>query len=348
VAVVRVKGIKEYTPRKGGPTYRYHRKSGVRINAELGTPAFFREIEAAEAKVKTKGRPRRGMLADLIKAYRASENFGGLKPRTRSDYDKVLNYLADIGELHLIDIDRPLVVKLRDRAFAQRKRSFANYVLAVLSILLEYGMERGDVKENVVLTVKKIRKRGDAVAANRPWTSAERDAVIAAAPLHLSIPVAISRWTGLRQGDVLKMPKTAYDGETIRLRTSKRGVPIIVPVAGPLKDLLDKAPPHNGITFCVNSRGRPWTEAGFRASFFKLIGRLEMQGVVGSGLTFHGLRHSVATELRELGFDTRTIADMLGQKTEAMAAHYAKEADLSAKMRGVVQRMERADAKRRK
>jgi len=53
-----------------------------------------------------------------------------------------------------------------------------------------------------------------------------------------------------------------------------------------------------------------------------LIRSLEKEGAIAKGLTFHGLRHTVATELRELGFDTRTIADMLGQKTESMAVHY--------------------------
>jgi integrase len=97
------------------------------------------------------------------------------------------------------------------------------------------------------------------------------------------------------------------------------------------------------MTICVNSRGRPWTRDGFKTSFFKFIRQLEMEGIVAPGLTFHGLRHTVATELRELGFDTRTIADMLGQKTEAMAAHYSRTADLSTKLQDAVDRMAEAD-----
>jgi integrase len=48
-----------------------------------------------------------------------------------------------------------------------------------------------------------------------------------------------------------------------------------------------------------------------------------------------GLRHTAATRLRELGFDLRTIADFLGQKTEGMAGHYAKRADLTKKLASV-------------
>jgi hypothetical protein len=56
----------------------------------------------------------------------------------------------------------------------------------------------------------------------------------------------------------------------------------------------------------------------------------------------------VATILREEGFDERTIADALGQKTESMARHYARDADLSRKMAGVAERLEAAENRRRK
>ena len=62
---------------------------------------------------------------------------------------------------------------------------------------------------------------------------------------------------------------------------------------------------------------------------------------IGPGLTFHGLRHTVATVLRELGYDTETIADALGQSSPGMAMHYAKEADLRKKLTQVVKRFDR-------
>jgi integrase len=58
--------------------------------------------------------------------------------------------------------------------------------------------------------------------------------------------------------------------------------------------------------------------------------------VIGPGLTLYGLRHTVAVILREMGCDERTIADALGQAEPKMALHYAKQADLRPKMRGVV------------
>ena len=67
----------------------------------------------------------------------------------------------------------------------------------------------------------------------------------------------------------------------------------------------------------------------------------ERAGQVAPGLTYHGLRHTAATRLREYGYDLRTIADVLGQKTEGMAGHYAKRADLTKKLHGVAEVIDR-------
>jgi len=85
-----------------------------------------------------------------------------------------------------------------------------------------------------------------------------------------------------------------------------------------------------------------WTSDGFKTSLFKFIRRLECEGIIAPGLTFQGLRHTVATELRELGFDTGMIADMLGQKSKTMAGHYNRDADLREKLKPPLERSESA------
>ncbi|BCM86330.1 hypothetical protein QR78_30450 [Methylobacterium indicum] len=55
---------------------------------------------------------------------------------------------------------------------------------------------------------------------------------------------------------------------------------------------------------------------------------------MADGLTFHGLRHTGATQTCRLDFDTRTIAHMLGQETEDMTAHDLRETDLGPKLSG--------------
>ena len=75
--------------------------------------------------------------------------------------------------------------------------------------------------------------------------------------------------------------------------------------------------------------------------FFKRIRALEAAGAVGKGLTFHGLRHTVATILADAGASDREIMSVLGHATERMAQHYSKGADRKRSGNSAVVKLER-------
>jgi len=59
-----------------------------------------------------------------------------------------------------------------------------------------------------------------------------------------------------------------------------------------------------------------------------MIRELEAEGAVEPGLTYHGLRHTVAALLaRHKGMSHDDIAAALGQKSSKIATHYADRAD---------------------
>lgn len=154
-------------------------------------------------------------------------------------------------------------------------------------------------------------------------------------------------FTALGPKDALTLPRNCAKSAEIATRRAKTGEPVFWPMPRASAAILDQAPYHNSTTLCVSSKGLPWTLSGFRASWRTLRIRLERAGSVRPGLTLYGLRHTVAVILRESGCDERTIADALGQKTIEMARHYAKGADLTRKMRGVVKSLDAELAKRR-
>jgi hypothetical protein len=51
--------------------------------------------------------------------------------------------------------------------------------------------------------------------------------------------LVLALWTGQRQGDLLRLPWSSYDGSHLRLRRSKTGRRIAMPAGMPLKVLLD-------------------------------------------------------------------------------------------------------------
>jgi integrase len=350
VTIVRVKGFQIFRDRYGHMRC-YHRASGTPIDlvkAPLGSAEFFAKCARIAALAGAKAAvDAPGTLGLLICNYRGSPAFQDLAPQTRFDYQKVLDYLRPIAGTALTSFDRPLVVRIRDKAAESKGRRFGNYVKAVLSLLFRWGLERGFFAGNPAAGIKDIRRQRGAPEANRPWSDQERDVVLPAMPDHMRPALALMMFTGLGPKDALALPRNFVKGGEIATTRSKTGGPVFWPMPRPLTAVLVDAPPHTAITLCANSKGRPWTMNGFRASWAKVRIRLEKDGRIGAGLTLYGLRHTVAVILRECGFDERTIADALGQKTIEMARHYAKGADLRGKMRGVVKSFDAELAKRR-
>jgi integrase len=350
MTIVRIKGFNIFHDRYGKLRC-YHRatKTVIDLNkTPLGSAEFFTQCDriSALAKARADKAARPGTLGALIKAYRASAAFQDLAPVTKRDYQACFDYLGRIADTPLKVFDRPLVVRIRDAA-AKKARRFGNYVKSVLSLLFSWGSERGFLDGNPASGIKGLRRPKGTPQANRPWADEERETALAEAPGHMRLPIALMMFTGLGPKDALALTKASIKGGEISTSRAKTGEPVFWPMPSPLAAILEAAPNHSAVTLCANSYGRPWTQMGFNTSWRTLRLRLESEGKVGPGLTLYGLRHTVAVILRESGHDERTIADALGQRTIEMARHYAKGADLSRKMRGIVKQFDVELARRR-
>ena len=60
--------------------------------------------------------------------------------------------------------------------------------------------------------------------------------------------------------------------------------------------------------------------------FRQLYVKLAKAGKTGSGLTFHGLCHTVATTLADAGADDKTIAAITGHKSMSQIQRYTRTA----------------------
>ena len=130
----------------------------------------------------------------------------------------------------------------------------------------------------------------------------------------------LALWTGQRQGDLLRLPWSAYDGTHIRLRQSKTGARVVIPVGAPLKAALDAAAKRSPIIL-TSRAGKPWTSDGFRASWS--IARTKA-GIVG--VTFNDLRGTAVTRLAIAGCTEAEIATITGHSLRdvhsILDAHY--------------------------
>ena len=313
--------------------YWYHRATGKRLENDPRTAAGMLEVQSLDERAKAVSDARKaatGTIAALWDVYRTSPEWMALKPRTRSDYQAVRDWLGPAAEKgHLRAIEPRHVIALRDKAFKAKGRRFANYVVQVLRMLFGWGKLRGHMDGNPAVGVPSIRKPTGAANANRAWSATEVKAFAAAAPPHLIVPFALGLFAGMRQGDALLVTWKAYDGAALRWIAGKNGEACMAPVTGPLKAILDAAKARRGdaLQIAVTSGGDPWTQSGFRASFFKLVRKLTTDGHLQPGCTFHGLRHTIASGARDAGESESRVAAAIGDRSPAMAQIYGRDAD---------------------
>jgi integrase len=170
--------------------------------------------------------------------------------------------------------------------------------------------------------------------------------VLGAATGGIRVGIALGMFGALREGDVIRFPWSGYDGSAIEWTQGKTGDEVWLPAHRELRAILDEAAKtRSAVTVVVNHIGVPYTGNGFRVMFFRLVRQLQAEGKVGPGLTFHGLRHLTGKLLDEAGCDTRTIAAVLGQRSEAMARHYSEEGDRRRRVVVAIKKLERRTKK---
>jgi len=156
--------------------------------------------------------------------------------------------------------------------------------------------------------------------ADKVWTADDEALFLQRAPVHLHLPLLLALWTGQRQGDLLRLPWSAYDGTHIRWRQSKTGARVAIQVGAPLKAALDATPKRSTIIL-TNSDGTPWTKDGFRASWRKACANA---GIVG--VTFNDLRGTAVTRLALAECTEAEIATITGHSLRdvrsILDAHY--------------------------
>jgi integrase len=198
----------------------------------------------------------------------------------------------------------------RDKLAVQSRRQ-ADYTWTVLARVLSWSLDRG-------LTASNPCTRGGRLyhgsRAEKVWTDADEAMFLERAPAHLHLALVLALWTGQRQGDLLRLPWSAYDGTHIRLRQSKGGVRVQIRVGAPLKAALDAAPKRSTIIL-TSITGKPWTSGGFQQAW-----RTACKAAGITGVTFHDLRGTAVTRLALAGSTEAEIATITGHSMQSTRA----------------------------
>jgi integrase len=319
---IRLKGINSHTARLADGTFRtywYAWKGGPRLQGEPGSPEFIASYNKAAAQKLTAPS---GWLLSLLQRYQASDDFRRLAQRTQEDYAGIIRKVIEpeFSDFPLSALNdkrtRGIFMDWRDR-LALKSRRQADYAWTVLALVLSWSKDRGRIDINPCERGGRIYQGS---RAEKIWTDDDEAQFLKSSPIHLRLPLLLALWTGQRQGDLLRLPWSAYDGTHIRLKQSKGGIRVIIPIGAPLKRALDGASKRSPIIMTTID-GNPWTPDGFRASWRKACKRA---GIVG--VTFNDLRGTAATRLAIAGCTEAEIATITGHSLRdvrsILDAHY--------------------------
>ncbi len=299
-------------------TYYYAWKGGPRLDGKPGSPEF---VDAYRAAHNRRKRVLNDTLQHVFDKYLDSLDFKDLKERTRKDYRRQIlrieERFADFPVAALAEKDaRGLFLDWRDE-LAARSRRQADYAFAVLALITSWAEERNLVPCN---PFERPKKRYRSQRVDTIWSENQQAAFLRTSPSHLMLAFMMALWTGQRQGDLIALPWSAYDGKTIKLKQSRTGAKVVIPVGTPLRAVLDKTP-RTAVTILATTNDTSWTSSGFRASWRKACIAADIEGV-----TFHDLRGTAVTRLAVAGCTVPEIASITGHTLrrvqEILDEHY--------------------------
>lgn len=288
--------------------YHYAWRGGPRLPGLPGSPEYLRAwAEALDSSART----RKGELLSLIVAYRKSPEFQRLNPATARSYNRHLDeIITRFGDMPLAALENKAVrrhfIDYRNE-FQDRPRT-ADYAMQTLKRLLSWCVDEAYLEHNHAAPIGRLYRvdRSEDIV-NAPDL---QDLLSAASPALRRVILA-AVFTGLRESNLLALTRFHDRGDSIIMKTTKRGRKVIIPILPEFRALIDETP-RGQSHILVNSKGEPWTPDGLRSSFAKLKVK------AGVECKFHDLRRTAATFMMARGVGSDILALLFGWSLETV------------------------------
>ncbi len=290
------------------------RLSDVRDTAIAEAERLNHELDSWRSGMATPTRP--DTLPWLMRLYRTDERFEGLAPATKRSYEQCLVVIeawsARAGHPPIASLERQHV-KAFYRSMAETP-SKANAVLRVLRLLLAFAVDEGLLDRN---PAERPRLK-TTPPRQQVWPAEAIQKFVAAAKSagrpSLGLAVLLGANLGQREGDILKLSWSQFDGSAITLRQGKTGVLLAVPAAKELRLALDGMSRQSPTILICETTNRTWKPDFFRHEFRRIA---DIAGL--SNLQFLDLRRTSVVRLAEAGCTVPEIAAITGHQLDRTA-----------------------------
>jgi integrase len=309
--------------------YWYHRGTGARLQGAPGSAEFIRDLAAAEALSASR---HSGTFNGLVRGYTLSTEFTeSLAPSTQAEYRRMLTVAeAEFGDMPLAALDDPRVRKdfldWREKISRRSGQREADNRLSAISAMLTWAVDRGKVTANNLRGFKRLYHidRSEIV-----WLPEHIHGFMKVAPIEMQRALILGLHTGQREGDILRLSWSAYNGTSIELRQGKArrgrvlGPLLTIPCTVALRRMLDdmdRVSPlilttRTGQSFKKRYFNKLWNETTIKAGLRSVLLPGSAQPVE---LHFHDLRGTAITLLSEAGCTPQQNATITGHSLKTV------------------------------
>jgi integrase len=254
---------------------------------------------------------------------------------------KFLKFLGAAADLDLASLTRTTIVEFRNTVAIKNASVTTNADLKAIKMVCRAAKKDGYIVEDPAEFVDPVRNESE--DTRRPFTIPEIQRVLAVANAEWQSLIKFGLYTGQRLGDLGALTWDNIDLERgeIRIRTRKTKKRVLIPIAPPLRQHIDSleagdesgAPIHPKAFATVNRQQRSGNlsnqfsdilaQAGFREkASHKSMGKGRQNKRAANDLTFHSLRHTAVSLMKNAGIPEGVVMELIGHESKAMSDHY--------------------------
>ncbi|RRJ94332.1 site-specific integrase [Opitutaceae bacterium TAV4] len=255
------------------------------------------------------------------------------------EFRKSLGDKAD-DQIHYVTVAD--ITKWRDAAAAKASARTANNKLKVIRTLFQSAWREEFVSENIAAKVQSLKTEN---SVRRAFNLTELKTILKVANTEWRGMILAGLYTGQRLKDIasLTWANIDLDQNVVRLATSKTGRVQIIPLAQPLLSYLAELPTSDSPTAPLfpNAYKVAFKQKDVSAlsqEFHEVLAatglvsarppKNEAQGIgrdasrARNELSFHSLRHTATSLLKNAGVSEAVARDIIGHDSAAVSQHY--------------------------
>lgn len=267
------------------------------------------------------------------------------KPATMHFYEasttKFLDFLGERADQEISLVTRGNLIGYRKALASTLSSTSTNHHIKCARMMFKMARRDALIAENPAEFVERVKKKGG--YERRPFTQEEIRSVLAEADEEWRSMILFALYTGQRLSDVavFTWAQVSLEKAERRFVTAKTGRRMIIPLAPPLlanlkllhKKGIGSGPIHTRAASTLNKTCKSSTLSNQFANLLAAAGlrtkvshKKEKDGRTGAKtsahLSFHSLRHTAVTLLKEAGVPHAVVQELIGHDSEQMLEHY--------------------------